>query len=1292
MLFTVLLAATMPLQWNPGYRTDVPYELELVSAKLERLAGVAAGCGFAVRADGKPVEVTTLVGREPGARVLRFDVPAGTKALDLMTCDGRDARRPSAELDGRDARRPSAEFDGRDARRPSADLRCPNLFAGALDVARWSCEGTQKEAISGGVKLSAQSAGTKRAICEIDLGRTADAAPLPVAMELDVKSVASMTWGAMITFCQFDAAGNELPEHVVDGRWTTEMLPPGKAVAFRERGLIHPRARKIVLKVEMLSRDRTVDEFGLARKPGPDAYPQLEITRLAMRPAAELPFPKYDAEKFFGAGVSGAADDRSLKIGDGQAFWYQARGRGSWARGVHYRDEKDIFFPSGAGTVEAWFKPDWSNAENRNFYLFEGSSHDLTVKPNATEFTGRKTVFSLRYRPATQTLAFFRKDMKDREFKGETKADLPSGRWTHVACTFEPGRAAVVYLDGRKALEVPLDGYVPLDLATDPLPNNTDVVDFHIGCGYLGASVRTRTYSDEPLMTGEVDLWRVSSGVRYRGGFAPAKAFEVDADTRAFFGFDDAFDGVSGGGIGVVYGTMRATSGRRSNLLEVDGRKVAYFPADITPENDPDKVLDRLTFPRMPDDEELHALRRPMRKTFTMRDGDRVRVDVAGKAYPDFVEIANRGAEPLVFPVVLNDGDVDPRSFGDFAESLDCMNLSDREKVNRTFNFLLKASDYFIADTAVYEADSNVPECVMPKALTMINGYCGFECGPLNTMAANLFACSARCPANMTGGYAHSFQQVFFEGRNHIYDLSAQKFFPGFDNETSVYLEQDDAEPGVHFRMGGSPAHFIRHGARTFSATDPGYRLKVGVSLNPGERFRAWFDNAAYVNDLFCSPRLDGMIRGKTRNFFMPYATYGKETFADEKRAKMRRMERFFPQYGNGFLEFEGAPSAANPAFVDEGASFRYRVASGYPIVAGEYVATRKDGSVAPNELSFDGGKTWTDVGVGELTYPVRTRLAYWVRVKAAMKDVAAFRARTTVLVNPRVFPGKVREGKNEFRFKAVSGGAAEVTVAWREPAGRIDVEGAVATGTVPGAEKLTVVIDPAKGPASFTVKGVSPKAVAEPSAGLVAKMEDGRLVVSAVDAAKPLVGHVTIRDGAAERGLAVVSCPGSRFVSRPPVRLDKADERAEFAFEPLPAGEYMVMSVVRFASHPSDLLGTYLSLELDAEPRTVKNASAAVNPHANYLKAHYGQKGGRANWKWDFTLDPKTFRPFWGPQAFKVTKPLDKVAFVVPAKRGPEGGAEVAAAFVLPFPESEFRCALEKVLCGVNSCPERVK
>ena len=1260
---TVILAVTIPLQWNVNYRTDVPYEVELSPAKLERLAGIPVNAAMSVKADGKALATAAFAGKGDGTLGLRFQVPAGTRKLDLETQAGTRQETDSLSLD--------------------------NLFKDVLKPAAWKADDVKVEAIDRGIRLSSTKEGTGCARFDVSLNRKQDAVkPMPVKLELDVKSVASMTWGGKIMIEQLDEKGNSLPEFVSDARWTSEMFPPDKAVSFREKGAIHPRARTLRMSFQLVAKNHTVDEYGLPRKPGKDAYPQLEITRLALRPAAELPFPKYDAPNFFGDGVSDRAGDRSFKLAADRAFWYQTRGMGSWARGEQYRDERDIYFPVGAGTIEAYFKPDFSSATEREYYLFEGASHTLPIKPNAVEFPGRKSLFALTYCPATKMLRFYRKDMKDKEFAGSAKAELPGGKWSHVACTFVPGDKAVAYIDGKKCLQVSLEGMTPQDLANDPLPNNTDVVGCYIGCNYLTPAGRM---AGSGFMTGEVDLWRVSSGVRYNDDFTPAKAFTVDGDTRALFDFDDSFDGVSGGGLGFIGGTCWASSGRRDNRLEIDGRKVQYFPAKILPENDPNVVFDILNYPVMPTDEEMNAARVQRRKTFTMKDGDKVSFTTGERAYADYVEVANEGTETLVFPAVLGKDDVDPRSFGDFAESLNAMGLSDRDKVNRTFSFLLRACDYFISDSATYEPDSNKPGCVMNTALTMINGYCGFECGPLNTMAANMFACSARCPASMTGGYGHSFQQVFFDGKNHIYDLSAQRFFPSFDNETSVYLEEDSAEPGVHARYGGSPSHFIRHGSRTVWPTSPGYRLKVGVSLRPGERFRAWFDNAAEVNDLFCSPRTDKMINGKTRTFYQPYGAYDKETMRDGEKPTMRRLDRFFPQYGNGFIEFEGAPSKFKKAFVDEGASFRYHVESGYPIISGVYEAKRANGKTVAREFSFDGGKKWVEVPEGKVTYPVRARHAYWVRVKAPMKDVVNFKANTIVQLNARVFPGRVKAGTNEFRFKSVSGGAAKVNFAWRENVKRIEFEGAVSTGTIPGAEKTSIVMDPTEGVAKVKVKGASKATKVTASAGLAAKFANGVLEITAKDL-KPQVGYVTLSDGEARRSLTVISAPDSRFTVKS-AELTKAGDSAAYDFKPLPAGDYMIMSVVRFMSHPKFPLNNCISISLDAEPKSVRNAATAINPLVNYYKAHYGQKGGRANWKWDVVLDQNTNRPYWGPKRFKAKDGLSQITFSSPAKAAPEGGAEVAAVLVVKYPEdAEFRTALEKVLCGLNSCPERVK
>ena len=73
MLFSVLCAA-FALEWDPSYRTDVPYEVDVSPAKLHARA-------FSVFADGKPLPVVTFPGKLPGNMTLRFDVPAGVRAL-----------------------------------------------------------------------------------------------------------------------------------------------------------------------------------------------------------------------------------------------------------------------------------------------------------------------------------------------------------------------------------------------------------------------------------------------------------------------------------------------------------------------------------------------------------------------------------------------------------------------------------------------------------------------------------------------------------------------------------------------------------------------------------------------------------------------------------------------------------------------------------------------------------------------------------------------------------------------------------------------------------------------------------------------------------------------------------------------------------------------------------------------------------------------------------------------------------------------------------------------------------
>ncbi|MCQ2391166.1 MAG: LamG domain-containing protein [Kiritimatiellae bacterium] len=1286
--FSAAAGATFDLEWNPRWRTDVPYEVELQPAKFAQLDGVSKDGGYEVLADGQMVDTRLLSGKAPGAKLLRFQVPAGTKELACRTT----------------------------AHVKESNVPTENLFAGVLS----SVDGWQKpgevigSAVASGLRFAVQKAGNPAITCTVDVphGLTAAGRAVPMKIEVDLKSEATMTWGGIVQFEQVDGAGNVLPETLSDKRWTSHLLPPNVPVAYRENGWLHPKARKLRVVFKPAANDRVVDEYGMPRLPGPDALPQFTVSHIAVRAAANLAITPRDPS-FFAGGISGDEGDRALVLGPERGFWYVTRGNGSWAGGEQYRNEDEIFFPVGAGTVEAWFKPEWTTTDTSTYWLFEGSSYGVKQRPDAVEMKGRGELFAVTYSPASGTLSFFRKDRKDKVFKGEGTAAIPAGSWTHVACTFSPGGVARVYVNGRQALETSLAGFVAMDLAKEALPNNLDVVSAYLGAEFASASTQTDPVPGKPLFSGAVDLWRVSRVVRYTDDFEPAKHFAVDAATCALFDFDDTMDGVSGGGVGFVPGTIRAEKWSRARALVVDGKPWNYYPEQILPENNPDLVLNKLNYPTLPSEAEFLAARRSLQRTFRVAgNGDFATFELKGPVYPDYVEIVNSGAKPLVYPIVLNRGDLDARSFGDFSDSLLAQKLSDRDRVNKVFNFLLKSCDYFINDTAFYEPNCNSPESVQNKALAMINGYCGFECGPLNTIACHLFACAAKCPASMTGGYGHLFQQVFFEGKNHIYDLSAQKFFPWWDNETSAYLEEDAAEPGIHNRLKGAASHFIRHGTRHVWTSDPSYREKVGISLNPGERFRAWYDNAGYNNDLYCTPRVDQWLKQKTRNF-LPHELVGKACRADDRKAKLRRFERFFPQAANGFLEFDGVPAKGNPAFRDtaDGQGFVYPVLSGYPIVGASYRATLGDGHVATCDYSFDGGKSWVDIPDAELDLAVRARQGYHVRVRAPREKVDRFTARTILQLNARVFPGRVQAGTNSYRFKSVSGSEAEVTIAWRENAQRMGCAEAVYTGVIPGVERATVVLDP-KMPLRVAVEGLSAAAEVAAGKGLAARLVDnaqGLEISVAEQTAGPFVSYVTVKDRGAEKAFTVVACANARWVPATAAKLTGGAKllptaegrvqpcafikglgaQATFSFPALPPGKYAVFNVNRFASGIS--LSTKLHVLVPDNPQKVIGAEAS-NWMINYFKAQCGLPGGRAAFKWDLARDPKTDRPFWGICAFDCPHGLDHVDFTT-AKYAPEGGVELAGALVMPWPEqADFRRDLMKVLCGVNCAPDRVR
>ncbi len=1296
----VAAPAEMPLEWNPAYEIGVPCEVEIEPAKLQRLAGIDPASGFAVKArtavGERALAVSALPGKVKGAVLLRFQVPAGTEALTCTAGEGKLALADSSKAD--------------------------NLFAGALSpeaIGKWQAPKSTSVVplASGGVALKSNRVGVDHVSRFVTV--PAEYAGKPVAFELDVTSRTKMTWGGKIELEQYDEKGKLLPERVTDIRWTGHMRPYGKFIPYRERGRIHPAAKRIALRVELRSTAKKFNEYGLALTNAAEVLAKLDITHLALRPAFELPFPKY-SDDFFASGVSGRPADTAFNFNGERGFWYQTRSWASWAQSTQLRKEEDIFFPSAGGTVEAWYKATKPAEKGQKVVLFTAVHHQARIPKGSVYKEKRGDVCALTYSPATGKYTFRLKDSENAVFEKSVAAPFPVGRWFHAACCWEPGGEAKFFLDGKCVLAFDVKAYKPYDLVNAKYPNDYHCTEFYLGCHPESTRFAAAPKQKLPLFSGAADLLRVSTGARYSADFTPVKNLACDAATRALFTFDRSFEGSSGGGFGWIPGTVWCLEPRVARQLDIGGRRVQYFPAEITPENHHDKVLNRLNYPDMPTSAEFRAARVAKTATARVKDGDSFTVEVKGdKAYMDFVEYVNDSPEVLVHPLVINQGEIDPRSFGDIADSLGVDTLSDRDRANAVFNFVLGASDYFMSHQSICDDWSDVPRSVEYEALVMLNSYCGFECGPLNNLAANMFAASGRLPASQTGGYGHSFEQVFYDGKNHIYDLSAQKFFPAMDNETAAYLAEDDNEPGIHSRLGGGAGSFIRNGDRGHWVQTPSFQPKVALVLNPGESFKAWFLNDGTVNDIqhntrYCgNRRVDFHIANRVAKGRKPYKEFqyecSKETGLKPKgKDDIHVVDNFFPHYGNGFIRFEGVP--ASPAVCEvKPDSFCYLVRSCYPVVAGRYAVETKSGAKPAIEVSTN-RKDFDKVGEGfaEVDLRIRSRNVFLVRVKAPLADVRHMSLATEVMLNPRILPGKLKPGVNTLSFKATKGAPARVTVGWRENAREIVIEGGLYAGMIPGCERQLVLLEPSQ-ELVLPVKGISPAAKVTPYDGLEATLADGKLTLRAGAAKDMSLAAVDIVDGDAVKSLTVIVSDCARLLAASAARTtggakllpaDKDSVQARvmlaqekndgfaIAFEPLPEGEYVLLTLTRFASHPKKLHSRPLMMSFKGNKDSFAAAGFA-NDAINFYKAHYGRPGERAAWRWDFPNEPLSEYPYHLMRYFKLSA-TDMVYGRLSADR-PEG-VEFAGALVLKSPTREFKRKLMKVLCGMNCDPWHVK
>ena len=1286
-----LLAADsqkISLEWNPSYPAGTAYEVEINRKKLQTLADIDADTSFSVSAEingkEKKLDVKLFPGQKKDCVALRFDVPTGTTALFCEPVNNEKTLEDSVNTE--------------------------NIFANIFNtenIGKWKLsENISISAIQGGIRLDNKSFGKYTASYTVDVPE--NSAGHPVKLELDVKNISKMVWPLSVFIQQMDKNGKFLPEQVVQHRWISQMCPVGVHTAYRKSGFIHPEAKKIRITFSLYSSGSKFDNHGLPLKNPDDVTPHLEVTRLVLRSAETLPFPKYN-DIFFGTGVTGKKDDTSLVLNNKRNLFIPTRSVAMWGGAtVEIRNESEFYFPTGDGTVEAFIYPEWDTNVNKRIVLFDAKSRQIRT-PKHFGPHGRRSLFTFCYNPQKQNAEIVIQDADKKFHKAAGKAKITKKAWNHIAVQWSYQKGIQFYVNGKLAFSKKC-AIKPINISKEKWPNDCHASQFTIGNITDAARGNTIVPKRIPNYVGKIDALRVSNIARYSENFTPDKQPKADKNTNVLFNFNRSFDGTTLFGIGRIEGSIRSLQSRISPKLQIGNRSIQYIPSEIQPDSDPRVVLNPLNYPRTPSAKEFKTARKQERITLKMMPGENRNVKVDSDVTMDFVEIANNTNKPMIHPFLLKKGEIDPRSFGDLADSLGMAGLTPRDKVNKIFQFLLSASDYFMNHQATFTPGSNEAENVEYKALMMLNGYCGFECGPLNNLAANLFTTAGLCPAAQTSGYGHSFEQVFFEGKNHLYDLSAQKFFTSFDNESAASLHEAELEPGMFLRMRGhddnfigSGDHFVRLSNRwNHNAQMPSYQAKVAMTLNPGEKFRVYFSNDGQVNDLQAG-----------RDFSeRPYAIdYSKETasFSKHVKRKIYRIDRFFPHYANAFLVFNGKPSLKNPAFkADKGNSFCYMVNSCYPIVYAQYSAKLTDGSFAPIEISTDNGKKFRSLetckdGVARASYKVRARQAYIIRVKAPIANVINFTGVTEMQVNPRILTACLAKGDNILLFKATKGEKADLTLQYRKTAKEITIDGGCYNGVIPGYERQTALLNPEK-PLELVVKGASSSAKAIPGNGVNAVLKNGVLTISAKDGKLPRFEAVVIDDEGAKKELILlvsdkakiakaadaVFAKGAKFVKssddliQDVVELQGKGTQMKVKIDKLPAGKYLILTLCRFNSHLRPT-GGFRPLQIKHSKGWI-DAAGAINNGAEFYKAQYNKPGERAQFKWDYPLQ---FRyPYMRPVCIELGE-TDTLQYRINADNA--GVSEFAAVIVIPEPDTNFINQMIKVLCGYNHEPWKI-
>jgi len=565
-----------PLEWNINNQTEIPYETEIDRSKLQKLAGVDKDCGFEVTATTpsgtKKLDVTLFEGQKKNSVALRFTVPAGTTSLNCEPAAKGSVTTPDASL---------------------------NLFDGVLDsTSAWKgSRGTKivskngKICVTGRAPVPGRDTQTQ-VTCTVRVPEKF--AGMAAKFELDFKSTAGEAFPCLINVDQLDADGKVLSESLSDPRWLSLMRPVNVLTPHRESGRIHPKAKKLRLTLRANAWSHDFESYGRPVKNKGIFTPKFELSRLAVRAAEQIPFPGYRNE-FFADGVSGKDGDFALdttKGSFGKAFFFATHSQACWAEGKPIISQDEVFYPFEDGTVEAWYYPEWEKLQSDSSILFTAEAAPfIGPMKDSDKQNKRYPCLGLKYHPKTGKTILMFKDYTLKKYKKSFNSLIPSGKWSHVAVQWSKDSGIKVFINGKTVFEDSSFTFTPVDY-TDKKILNAKYRNYKIANEYIPTQfslgnerlvVRSNRIGvrNSHHFRGKIDLLRISSTLRYSGDFTPAKSFVMDDDTRALFNFDRSFDGKSSGGIKVISGSISADTPRQENVIEVNGRKIEYFPGNI---------------------------------------------------------------------------------------------------------------------------------------------------------------------------------------------------------------------------------------------------------------------------------------------------------------------------------------------------------------------------------------------------------------------------------------------------------------------------------------------------------------------------------------------------------------------------------------------------------------------------------------------------------------------------------------------------------------------------------------